>query len=65
VYTTCLGGIIYIQVKQRGEQDRTLPFSSLHGFLYRQRLIMENVCRHGNVLTEPLASNGLVRCARR
>jgi hypothetical protein len=23
---------------------------------------MENVCCHGNVLTEPLASNGLVPC---
>jgi hypothetical protein len=36
--------------------------SSLHGSLCRSPVTMENVCRHGNVLTKPLASNGLVRC---
>jgi hypothetical protein len=39
-----------------------LPRSSLHGSLYRLPVSMENVCCHGNVLTEPLASSELVRC---
>jgi hypothetical protein len=39
--------------------------SSLHGFSYRLPVTMENVCCHGNVLTEPLTGNGLVRCYRK
>jgi hypothetical protein len=41
---------------------RILNRPSLHGSLYRLPATMENVYCHGNVLTEPLASNGLVRC---
>jgi hypothetical protein len=37
--------------------------SSLHGSLYRLPVTMENVCCHRNMLTEPFASNGLVRCS--
>jgi hypothetical protein len=44
-----------------------LKFSILHydlnGSLYRLPVIMENVSCHGNVLTEPLASNGLPLCS--
>jgi hypothetical protein len=36
--------------------------SSLHVPLYRLPGTMENVCCHGNMLTEPLSSNGLVHC---
>jgi hypothetical protein len=35
---------------------------SLQCSLYRLPAAMENVCCHGNVLTETLASNGIVRC---
>jgi hypothetical protein len=39
-----------------------LTHSSLHGSLYMPPVTMENVCCHRNVLTEPLANDGLVRC---
>jgi hypothetical protein len=36
--------------------------SSLHDSLYRLPVTMENVCCHGNVLIEPLASNCFILC---